>query len=128
MVMLVRTKLWDGKRVRGIESFPVGPKGQRDWRFVNWSRIGRPDFHGLVAAICGCERRAVPGACRNHWRRARARAIAHYESRFGPVPIVIKERHLRRGLAFYRHPEYEAWSQRAYSSPLEPLPRGGDAK
>src|SRR5262249_30097173 len=82
-----------------------------------WDRLSRPEFHGLIAAISGQERHAAPGSVRSHWRRRRFEALVYYEARFGPVPTILREWHLRRGPSFYQSLDYRAWSRSAYDPP-----------
>jgi len=106
-----------GPRYRRIRRLGAGPRLLSSWRRVNWGRLSRHQFHGLIAAICGRERQSVPGAVRSHWRRRRFEALRYYETHFGPAPVLLREWQLRRGPAFYQSPEYQAWSQSAYDDP-----------
>ena len=107
---------------RRIGRLGGGPRLVLSWRRVNWNRLARPEFHGVIAAISGRERQSVPGSVRSHWRRRRFEALAYYEARFGPVPAILREWQLRRGASFYQSPDYRAWSRVAYDSPT-PNPR-----
>src|SRR3954467_2620199 len=84
---------------------------------ASWEGLSRAEFHGLIARICGHERQTLPGSSRRHWHRKRLEALDYYERKFGPVPDILREAHLRSGHAFYGTPEYQAWSRSAYQPP-----------
>lgn len=92
----------------------VGPRVQLASKQSKWGSIPRPQFHGLIAAVAGLERRSPPGSIRSHYRRRRFAAVTYYEQAFGPVPDILRERHLKSGAAFYRTAQYKEWAAGAH--------------
>jgi hypothetical protein len=57
----------------------------------------RSKLRWFIEAVAGRER-IEAARCRYVWRSLRLNAVSQFESRFGPVPPVLKQRALPKGL------------------------------
>ncbi len=83
---------------------------------ATWDAMSRPQFHGLVARIIGKERQAGLGSTRRYRHRKRIEALDYYVTKFGPVPAVLRERHLLSSRALHGSADYQVWSRAAYDA------------